>query len=547
MSGRQCNNETQIVSKYHEATKHSEFSVKISGHRLDVANKPSPFKIYQVDLATIPLPRDFPEPKAHALEALVSRSSGAPREDIDLETVAELLFFCAGLTRKMRIGGEVYYMRAASATGALYPIELYLVCRDLPGLDAGVYHFAPGDFTLTQLRSGDYIRELSSLAGDNEDILSAPLTIVFTSLAWRNAWKYEARSYRHWFWDSGVIAANLLATCNSEKLSACLVTGFVDKEIDSLLGLEVRKEATIALLPLGGGREYFPLTDNLQIGRTLSNLYLKTNPLSQEEQSYPLIWEMNEASSLSEREEVRSWTGKLAEICSRDRKSKGNSQNEIIPLQLQEDAGLQGLPLWETILRRGSTRRFARRPIPFAKLSWILHSSTRGVPLTDTSMIQSNEIYLIANAVDGLSSGSYYYDHAKESLELLKLGNFRNVSAYLCLEQPLFGDASAVLFTMVDLPFLLRALGNRGYRVAQLEAGIVAGKTYLSSYSLKLGASGSTFYDDAVTEFFSPHASANSAMIAIGVGIPDYKARPGGILVGKARKTTANASTKLVV
>ncbi len=38
-------------------------------------------------------------------------------------------------------------MRAASATGALYPIEIYVVSQDIPGLSAGVYHFCPGDFS----------------------------------------------------------------------------------------------------------------------------------------------------------------------------------------------------------------------------------------------------------------------------------------------------------------------------------------------------------------------------------------------------------------
>ena len=52
-------------------------------------------------------------------------------------------------------------MRAASATGALYPIELYVICQDMPGLKAGVYHFCPGDFTLTELRSGDYRANLA--------------------------------------------------------------------------------------------------------------------------------------------------------------------------------------------------------------------------------------------------------------------------------------------------------------------------------------------------------------------------------------------------
>ncbi len=62
------------------------------------------------------------------------------------------------------------------------------------------------------------------------------------------------------------------------------------------------------------------------------------------------------------------------------------------------------------------------------------------------------------------------------------------------------------------------------------EAGVRAGKIYLSAYSLGVGASGSTFYDDAVTEFFSPHAEGMSTMIAVGVGVPAYKARPGRIL-----------------
>jgi hypothetical protein len=59
---------------------------------------------------------------------------------------------------------------------------------------------------------------------------------------------------------------------------------------------------------------------------------------------------------------------------------------------------------------------------------------------------------------------------------------------------------------------------------------MVAGRLYLSAYALGLGASGSTFYDDAVTEFFSPHAKEKNTMIAVGLGVPAYKARPGRVL-----------------
>src|SRR5437879_12173162 len=100
-------------------------------------------------------------------------------------------------------------MRAASATGALYPIELYVVAGDIAGLEAGVYHFDPLGFQLSRIRKGDYRAELAALS--NESIALAPATIAFTSLAWKNAWKTEARSYRHGFSDGGVRAADLMA------------------------------------------------------------------------------------------------------------------------------------------------------------------------------------------------------------------------------------------------------------------------------------------------------------------------------------------------
>jgi hypothetical protein len=104
------------------------------------------------------------------------------------------------------------------------------------------------------------------------------------------------------------------------------------------------------------------------------------------------------------------------------------------------------------------------------------------------------------------------------------------MSGYLCLGQSLFSQASAVLFLMTDLQKVLKALGNRGYGASQFEAGIIAGKIYLATYAHGMGASGSTFFDDAVTEFFSPHAEKKSTMIAVGIGIPAYKASSGKIL-----------------
>ena len=230
--------------------------------------------------------------------------------------ISEILFFAAGITRVMRYSYGTYFMRAASATGALYPIELYVVCGDItPDLTAGVYHFGPADFSLTQLRSGDYRHALASTAlaeREYDTILTSPLSIIFSSFAWRNAWKYQARSYRHWFWDCGVILANLLATTASMKLPTKLIMGYVDDIVDRLLRLETRKEASIVIAPIGIG--YCPKSDSKVITisqKEIAELPIpKIVPLSQGgEIDYPDIWNMHQNSKLSNKEDVEAWIG----------------------------------------------------------------------------------------------------------------------------------------------------------------------------------------------------------------------------------------------
>ena len=171
------------------------------------------------------------------------------------------------------------------------------------------------------------------------------------------------------------------------------------------------------------------------------------------------------------------------------------------------------------ILRRGSTRRFLRDPIGFDQLSTILAAMRETIPCDFRAADGPiNDAYLIVNAVDGLTSGSYIFETRTQELLLLKAGAFRAQAAYLCLEQPLLGQAAAVVFLMAHLGVVMAALGSRGYRAALLEAGILGGWLYLGAYRLKLGATGSTFYDDEVTEFFLPHARGKSPMLAIGIG-----------------------------
>jgi SagB-type dehydrogenase family enzyme len=153
----------------------------------------------------------------------------------------------------------------------------------------------------------------------------------------------------------------------------------------------------------------------------------------------------------------------------------------------------------------------------------VLDRATRGVPSDfldplGTSLI---DLYLIVHAVDGLAPGAYHYRRSEHSLELLREGSFRREAGRLGLGQELPADAAVNVYSLANLPALLARFGNRGYRAAQLEGGITGGRLYLAAYAQRFGASGLTFFDDEVTDFFSPHAAGKSVMFLVALGYPD--------------------------
>jgi SagB-type dehydrogenase family enzyme len=506
------NHDFKATWSYHNATKHSYETVRTNRHYLDWENQPLPYKIYR-GLDPISLADDVFSAGLSALAAAAmlpseNSSPGVP----DLRSLTEIFYFSAGVTkRKQFLGGEMFF-RAAACTGALYHIDLYLVCGELDQLPAGVYHFGPHDFSLRRLRAGDHRAVLGSSTADLA-LQNAPAIVVCTSTFWRNAWKYQARTYRHCFWDSGTIVANLLATAASRKIAARVVLGFVDATVNDLLGLDARREAALALIPLGQGSGAVPAAP------AITALELQTDPLSKSEVDYPAIRAMHEASSLETEEEVVAWREAAAQAIPVAPAPPSGRLFLLRPLAGQ-DVPVDSLE--EVIMRRGSTRRFARAAITLAQLSTMLEHATRGIPadFAGADAQSLNELYLIINAVEGLPSGAYVYNRKQAALELLKEGEFRREAGHLGLGQEIPEDAGVDVFFLTDLKPVLERFGNRGYRAAQLEAAITGGKLYLGAYALGLGASGLTFFDDDVTEFFSPHAAGKSVMFLVALCKP---------------------------
>jgi SagB-type dehydrogenase family enzyme len=551
------NRDIQAAWKYHNETKHSWESVRTDIHYLDWSNLPLPFKVYK-DVPSIRLPAVEPM-GAPALVAISdSEAQLNAGSQLTLTALTRILRYSAGITHERLSPGGTIAFRAAACAGALYPIEVYVICDDLDSLPAGVYHFNPRDNALTPLRQGHYRAAIDQAADSLPAVTAAMAVFVLTAMSWRSSWKYRSRAYRYHYWDSGTILANALAVCSALDLPAKLVMGFSDNDISRLVGIDGQHELPLSLLAVGArSRTAVSRTD--EGGPDLPSLNMETVPLSGCEIQYPLIPYMHAESSLADTEQVRTWRdqavrrpsllyghsesalglnsqsaaggadrGDAWNLEAAQRGSFGEDESEsatapstLIPLRPRSVHTLPTDGIGDVILRRVSTRRFARKQMPFEDLSTIIERSTRGLACDFAAGgAQLNDVYVIANRIDGLASGAYYYRRREQSLELVKQGEFSRDAAYLTLEQDLGGDSSATLFYMADLDRILRQLGNRGYRSAHIEAGVMLGKAYIAAYALGRGATGLTFYDDEVTGFFSPHAAGKSCTLVVAIGIP---------------------------
>lgn len=453
---------TSALRLYHEATKHSPASIAQSAGRLDWPNKPLPFKIYTT-LDGIPPPQD--------LARLCGLSNGV-------------------LRWRRGPSGERYGFRAAPCTGALYHVELYLATAERSDLRAGLYHYGAHDHRLRRLREGDMRGALLRAAGDFPAISAAPLVLILTSTFWRNAWKYRERAYRHTFWDTGAVIANVLALAADAGEHASVVLGFADADADRIVGADGEHEATVTLVAIGSGAPAPAPASSLE------ELALPTEPLSPREVRYPLIEEAHRASGLRSAEDVSAW------------RAGADAVTDRRPPRLAERR-IEGV-----IHDRRSTRRFSGDAIGREQLEGILRAALAPIP-SDGLAADVVEIFLIVNAVHGMARGAYRVD-----LTPIREGDLRDAAAELALGQELGATAAADLYFLADLGRVVARFGERGYRVAQLVGGIAGGRVELAATAMGLGATGLTFFDDEVTRFFEPAAAGRQVMHLAAVGAP---------------------------
>lgn len=162
------------------------------------------------------------------------------------------------------------------------------------------------------------------------------------------------------------------------------------------------------------------------------------------------------------------------------------------------------------IRKRRSVRAYADKPLPREELAELLRWSEAPIPADVPPVVR--QLVTVAS-VDGLEPGIYDADlsliSARDEREL------REAAGFAAMEQEHPRDAAVNVFQVADLEAIVERLGDRGYRWAQLEAGIRAGRLQIGAFVRGWGAAASTFYDDEVSRLLDTHESP-LLMVAIG-------------------------------
>lgn len=476
---------------------------------MDPENRPEPFKAYE-GATRVALPTDFDESSLSAADVLDGRVGGP--SGFGLSRLAHLLFFCGGVTRTTERGGRRAYFRTAPSAGNLHPLETYVVVGDMDGLDAGLYHVDYLTFSLDLLRPGDRRSSLAEAAAA-PDIATSPATVVVTGITWRTAWKYAERGLRHVYWDTGTMLANLVAVADGTGLPAELFLGFDDAGVADLLGVDGETEFPVVLARLGAPSAASPSTS--AAAPASAEPVPSSAPLSPRPFRFPLGIAAHGAGALAGGEAVTQWRAAAAGAPSGDTAFL----SEAAPAT--DGAGIE-----EVILRRGSTRLFRQESIAREHLEWPLAVATRPIPGDAWASGSLLDLYLSIHSVAGLEPGRYRAVDGKLVLEADDSEEHaREKSQALCCDQPLGGDGAVTVYECVDLEGMLDRLGGRGYRAAQIEAGVIAGRLHLAAYAAGLGATSLTFFDDEVRETFGAQADG---MLVTCLGVPDYRSTAGG-------------------
>ncbi|MFC1896649.1 SagB/ThcOx family dehydrogenase [Thermodesulfobacteriota bacterium] len=467
---------------YHRHTSYERFA--LTGHELAWSDQPSVFKGYPTVRSTT-LSRQADLPKIR-LSELIDEAPSRGVTRIDFDALSGVLPLAYGITAQSKVPGGHFYYRSVPSAGALYPCELYVASRSLPGLEDGLYHLSVRDQSLSQIRQGSVlgngVRGARQGRGERE---SPVLTFFVTALFYRSSWKYRDRAYRYSLLDSGHLVENVVLSLRSFSIPCRVFYDFDDAVINSLLSVDAEREVCLAIIQ-AGLRDSLPSSLEAEQNSALEHL-VAASRVAVREKTYSAIRQVHQASSRIRTTE-RTIRGMLHHV--------GPFPASRIDLPRPAESSEQ-LDFADTVLKRRSTRNFVPRELEKDRFDTLLAlvygtSPSPGEPPGQDVIAPG----FLAGRIQGAEPGCYWVDRAGASFGSTRTGLLLSDMARACLDQAWMSHAALHFFSVTNLEVLEDTWGPRGYRYAMLETGRLGQRVYLGATALGLGCCGiGAFYD----------------------------------------------------
>ncbi|PEY30019.1 NADH oxidase [Bacillus cereus] len=482
------------------------------------ADAPLPYKLYR-NLPVIPLSLEVP---------LTLRDQNLSHEPTTLEQIGHCLWYTFGLTQfcQPSFGLEEQtttniYRRFIPSGGALYPNELYLYLK-MTHYPHGIYHYDAAHHRLVLLREGNFDSYLSEALGNRCNISSCFGIAFVSTMFWKNFFKYNNFSYRLQGLDAGVLIGQLLEVSKQFGYTSGVYFQFLDRAINHLLGLSEQEESVYAVIPLSNQpiEEWFH-KNNTNTNFT-SNELSQQLPLLEHEHfirsknftDYPLITRMNAASMLESTNAFRTMPEET--LVPNHTETLKLPQVQRLSYDFTTVCQKRYSPDLDFILRKISTTQLSTL-LQEASLSFPYQNDLDGEHIRTKSRVSLCGCFY---NVEGLPNGAYSYDSKAHTLEKIQSGDLR---------QPLQSGMTMDNVNLFQVPLCLHVMGNkdyskndlgyRGYRIQQMEAGMLVQKLVLAASAIDMGGHPLLGFDASLCDkLYELDTTRKTTLIQIPVG-----------------------------
>lgn len=474
---------------------------------------PSLYKIYKnTERLTLPLERPR---ELLSLEQLFARIASPQAQvnqpkNLQIEELATMLYFAHGvLSRRLKIHPDQkaqmvaryyrtdLYARGTASGGGLYPTEIYWVCGAGNTVAPGIYHYDNAHHELEQLFTGDATPIVRAAAFEYPAVCHTNQFLLITLNFWKNTFKYNNFGYHVMTQDIGALLCSLWFLAVGYQIDWHPLFWYQDEQLNKLLGLSTDIESVMALVPLPSLQEtplYAPVSGTPGNGHT-------PPPMFQRSEAFRLF-EMGKsahrATLLADDPLPAATVRTHATICEEEPGSF-----EHIPLPPPGLANLQKDLLDTFQMRRSSFGTFsASPPLSQEELATLLYTGAllrnyRSDVKSEADLPYFTRQAVFINHVAGIKSGAYSYSACEHCLTVIEEADMALfLQQHYFLQNYSLAEAAAVIAIIGNLEAMLEVYGNRGYRLLNAEAGLVAQGLYMVSTGLSLACGAALGFDN---------------------------------------------------